>query len=262
MMALAAVRWSEEERGGLLRWILPASIALHVVTFAWLPSTHPSPTKLPPPPLVLEVADVPPPAPAPPPPTPEPTAEPTPEAAPARTASRAPAAPANVARAAREAAPASAPASEAPMDFTSTVFSNDGPGLAVGGGGPSLAAPASAPAGSPVRSSARAAPAPPRRVPPSSLARRPRAPGLDAELERQYPAEARRSGISGSAVLRVRILPDGRIGEVRIMSESWNGFGPACERTVRAARWEPPIDRDGAPVATEITYTCRFEVRS
>lgn len=263
MMTVAAVQWSEEEQGGLLRWILPASIALHVVTFAWLPSTHHSPPKLPPPPLVLEVADVPPPAPAPAPPTPEPTAEPTPEAAPPRAASRAPAAPANVARGAREAAPASAPASEAPMDFTSTVFSNDGPGLAVGGGGASLSSTAPAPAAAslPLRR-APVAPAPPRLVPPSSLARRPRAPGLDTELERQYPAEARRSGISGSAVLRVRILSDGRIGEVRIMSESWTGFGPACERTVRAARWEPPIDRDGAPVATEITYTCRFEVRS
>jgi protein TonB len=99
-------------------------------------------------------------------------------------------------------------------------------------------------------------------VPPSSLARRPRAPGLDAELERHYPLDARRSGISGTASLRVRLLADGRVGEVHLVSESWTGFGLACERTVRAARWEPPIDREGTPVATEITYTCRFEVRS
>ncbi|MBX3264141.1 MAG: energy transducer TonB, partial [Labilithrix sp.] len=132
--------------------------------------------------------------------------------------------------------------------------------LVGGGGGAREAAPVAAPP--PVAARAPAAPPPMRVVPPSSLSRRPRAPGLDLELERQYPAEARRSGISGTAVLRVRILPDGRVGEVRVQSESWAGFGPACERTVRAARWEPPIDRDGAPVATEITYTCRFEVRS
>jgi hypothetical protein len=35
----------------------------------------------------------------------------------------------------------------------------------------------------------------------------------------------------------------------------------ACERTVRSAVWEPPIDRAGVRVATEITYTCRFEIR-
>lgn len=258
MIALAAP-WSEGERGGLLRWILPASVALHVVVFAWMPSASRSTASPPPPPLVLEVVDPPPPPPPPPKVAEEPAPEPVATAAPARTALPSKATPASAPRAAQE-APASAPASEAPMDFTSTVFSNDGPGLAVGGGGPRGAAPV--PAATAARSVARAAPAPPRLVPPSSLARRPRAPGLDVELERQYPAEARRSGISGSAVLRVRILPDGRVGEVHIMSESWKGFGPACERTVRAARWEPPIDRDGTPVATEITYTCRFEVRS
>ncbi|MBX3204305.1 MAG: energy transducer TonB [Labilithrix sp.] len=255
MTALAA-RWSpDDERGGLLRWILPASVALHVVVFSWLPSARRVTAALPPP-STFELAEPPPP----PPPAP-PTTEPAPERAPLRTPSPARSVPASPSRAASEPAPASAAPFEAPMDFTSTVFSNAGPGLALGGGGGSRAA---APAASAPPVAARAVPAPPplRVVPPSSLARRPRAPGLDLELERQYPAEARRSGISGTAVLRVRILPDGRIGEVRVQSESWVGFGPACERTVRGARWEPPIDRDGAPVATDITYTCRFEVRS
>jgi len=260
VIALAA-ECPEGERGGLFRWILPASVALHVVVFAWLPSASRSVTSAPLPPVVLEVAE--PPLPPPPPkpeerlPAPEPEVAPVP---PVRNASPARAVARDVAPRATQEPAAAAPASDAPMDFTSTVFSNDGPGLAVGGGGSSGAAPARA--AGPARSVGPKSPAPPRVVPPSSLARRPRAPGLDAELERQYPAEARRSGISGSAVLRVRILPDGRVSEVHIQSESWTGFGPACVRTVRAARWEPPIDRDGTPVATEITYTCRFEVRS
>ncbi|HVH47879.1 MAG TPA: energy transducer TonB [Labilithrix sp.] len=254
MIALT-VQWSEGERAGLFRWIVPASIALHVVVFAWLPSARREPVALPPP-LVIEVAE-PPPAPPPPQRAADPSPEPAPQ--PARTSAPAAAAPVNVARAPRESAAPSTPASDAPIDFTSTVFSNDGPGLAMGGAASRVTEPSAV---APPRIVRPASPAPPRVVPPSSLARRPRAPGLDTELERQYPIEARRSGISGSAVLRVRILPDGRVGEVHVVSESWTGFGPACERTVRAARWEPPIDREGTPVATEITYTCRFEVRS
>ncbi|HVJ91827.1 MAG TPA: TonB family protein [Labilithrix sp.] len=256
MIALSD-QWSDDEReSGLIRWLVPASIALHVVVFAWLPSARR--TVAAPPPLVIDVAEspaaAPPPPQEPPPKTAEPLAEPRPVKA--ARATPAPASAAHVAKPQREAAAAPTQPAEAPMDFTSAVFSNDGPGLAVAGGGGAVegaASPAAAP---------RVAPAPPRLVPPSSLARRPRAPGLDRELERHYPREARLSGISGNAVLRVRILPDGRIGGVQFLSESWKGFGLACERTVRAARWEPPIDRDGTPVATEITYTCRFEVTS
>jgi periplasmic protein TonB len=102
----------------------------------------------------------------------------------------------------------------------------------------------------------------PKIVPVGSLSRRPGAPGLDAELERNYPREARRAGISGTAKLRVRIHADGRVGRVEQVSESHPGFGDACARTVRAARWEPPLDRDGQAVATEIVYVCKFEVRS
>lgn len=244
--------WGEEHRG-LLRWILPASIAIHIAVFAWMPSVRRTVAALPPPPLVLEVVEPPPiPTPLPSPPTPAPT-QPAPIQQPTPA----------IHRVARDVAPPSqAPTlvNAAPIDFTSTVFSNDGFGIAVGAGPRAAAAPVVASA-----RSVSQAPSPPPQSPiveASSLARRPRAPGLDAELERHYPIEARRSGISGSAVLRVRILPDGRIGDVRIMTESWTGFGPACEKTVRAAHWEPPIDRNGAPVATEITYTCRFEVRS
>ncbi len=261
MIALAAPL-SAGERGGLFRWILPASVALHFVAFAWLPSASRSPVSVPLPPLVLDVVEPPPPPPPAPraeePTPPEMKPEVAPPAAPVRTAARA--MPASAPRSANDAPASASPASDAPMDFTSTVFSNDGPGLAVGGGGGSGGGASRSPAVAPAARST--GPAAPRVVPPSSLARRPRAPGLDAELERQYPAEARRSGISGSAVLRVRILPDGRVGTVHVESESWTGFGPACERTVRASRWEPPIDRDGTPVTTEITYTCRFEVRS
>src|SRR5262249_45003738 len=89
----------------------------------------------------------------------------------------------------------------------------------------------------------------------------PRAPGLDDELERHYPIEARRSGISGRATIRVELYADGHVGKVELLSESHPGFGRACERTVRAGAWEAPR-REGRPVATEIKYVCKFEIRS
>jgi TonB family protein len=93
------------------------------------------------------------------------------------------------------------------------------------------------------------------------LSRPPRAPGLNGDLERNYPAEARRSGVGGTAVIRISILPDGRVGSIRRVSESYPGFGEACERTVRGSRWSPPLDARGEPVATEVNYTCRFEIK-
>jgi periplasmic protein TonB len=253
LLAIEKNEENDDEPRSLLGWLVPASIGLHVVAVLVMPGAT-SLRRGPPPPLVVEMAE-PPPAPTPPPPPPERAPTPEKTSAPARTA--APAAPA---RARTETPPAATAQSEAPVDFTGTSFSNDGPGVAVAQG-PAPAAPG------PV-----AAPAAPRRpapvdpgptfVPAASLGRPPRAPGLDTQLERNYPAEARRSGISGTAVLRVQLLPDGRVGKVERVSESYSGFGEACERTVRGGRWEPPLDREGRPVGTEIKYVCKFEVRS
>ncbi|MBX3209979.1 MAG: energy transducer TonB [Labilithrix sp.] len=236
--------------------MLPGSAALHVLVVAALPSSARMPASLPP--MVIEMAEPPPPpAPAPhalAPPREELAAAPSPRPSPIRAAAP------SVARVASERPAADvAAAADAPVDFTSALMSSDGPGLALGGGGggaPAAARPSVASA-APVR----APPIRPRLVPARDLSRRPRAPGLDTALERHYPADARRSGISGKAVLRVIILPDGRVEKITRVEESRGGFGEACERTVREARWEPPIDREGLPVGTEITYTCRFEIR-
>lgn len=104
-------------------------------------------------------------------------------------------------------------------------------------------------------------PAGPRFVAMRDLARTPRAPSLDDALERNFPPRARQQGLSGSAVLTAQVLPDGRIGIMKRVSESSSGFADACERTLRGSRWSPPYDRSGHAVATEITYTCRFDVR-
>jgi len=131
----------------------------------------------------------------------------------------------------------------------------------------------------PLRAGARAAPPPkkepkraasskptppanpgPRVLPLADLSRRPAAPNLNGELQRLYPAAARAAGISGTATVRARISASGVAGTVRLVSESGVGFGSACLQTVSGSRWSPPLDAAGHPVATEITYRCKFLV--
>jgi protein TonB len=99
-------------------------------------------------------------------------------------------------------------------------------------------------------------------VPEASLARKPVAPeGMDALLEQFFPARARAQGVSGSALLRVRIMSDGRVGEMQTLRETGDyGFGSACMKALRQRRWQPPLDKAGQPVSTEIRYSCEFEV--
>lgn len=243
------------ESRGLFGWLLPLSVLAHVAIVRAIPAARPLSSSARPS-VVVEMTSAPPetalPEPAPPePPKPSPAPIATPAAPITRATAQAPAA---------SASPAGPPddraSADAPVDFTSTVFSGAGHGVAIGG--PTRAPVAVASAAPSARATSDALPF----VPVGSLARAPSAPGLDAELERNYPLEAKRSGVSGLAVLRVQILPDGRVGRIARVSESFAGFGDACTRTVRAGKWQAPIDHDGRAVSTEITYTCRFEVRS
>ena len=92
------------------------------------------------------------------------------------------------------------------------------------------------------------------------LSRPPRAPNLDAQLAANYPRDARLAGTAGSAVIRARILVDGRVGSTRVVSESAPGFGVACQHTLAGSRWQPPLDADKRAVATDLAYTCTFAV--
>jgi hypothetical protein len=60
--------------------------------------------------------------------------------------------------------------------------------------------------------------------------------------------------------LRARIDADGVIRNARVRSESSAGFGSACRRTLLGSRWSAPRDKNGSAVATEIVYTCHFEI--
>jgi len=97
----------------------------------------------------------------------------------------------------------------------------------------------------------------------ADLSARPVAPELNSRLLANYPRRARQQGIEGDATLSLRVNPDGSVSRLRVVAESvpGEGFGDACLRTVEGSRWGAPRDRSGRPVATQVSYRCRFRVR-
>lgn len=169
------------------------------------------------------------------------------------------------------AAPPPPPAAEPPT-HDGVTLAGDGTGNAFSmplGNGGALAPPnvdALAPSSLPLPLPSRPMPVAPRVteapvVAVGDLSARPSPPSLGAALERNYPADARQRGLSGSAKVRARIDPDGVVRRVTLVEESAAGFGGACSRTLNGSRWAPPKDKAGRSVATEIRYTCRFVVQ-
>ncbi|HEY5281349.1 MAG TPA: TonB family protein [Polyangia bacterium] len=166
-------------------------------------------------------------------------------------------------------AAAAPPAAETPADFSGTTLTNDSVGAgwaSATGDGAAMGGPVGRPGarvtGRHVEGTSQVTrPAPAPVVPVADLSRLPEAPRLEDALERNYPAEARQSGLAGKAVVRARITPEGSVRDLLVVSETAAGFGRACRDTLTGSRWTPPLDRDGHAVATVINYTCRFEVR-
>ena len=74
-----------------------------------------------------------------------------------------------------------------------------------------------------------------------------------------YPASALRAGASGEVLLRIEVGPDGRPGEVSVVSGSRNrALDRAAVRAVRRWRFEPAM-RDGVAVAGTVQQTIRFD---
>jgi TonB family protein len=242
----------------VLPWTIVASILLHGVAYGSLEPSPAAPeaerkkTQ-----LRFDVVSKPKPPEAepPPPPPPSPSKPPKPERAPEPKPVAKPETP----------APAEAPPPAAPDGVT---LAGEGAGNAFSmplGSGGSLeptrvraAAPVNVPA--PVKAAPAQVPSGPPVVAVSDLSAKPTPPSLGAALERNYPADARRRGLSGTAKVRARIDPDGVVRRVTLLEESAGGFGNACTRTLNGSRWAAPKDKAGRSVATEIRYTCRFVV--
>ena len=146
-------------------------------------------------------------------------------------------------------APPATPA-ESPADFTGVTMTNDRPGP----GWSSATGSGEAMRGAVGRPGARVT----RRIvdgdgtdiirhagPPivavADLSRPPVAPDLVPALARAYPAEARAQGLAGRAVVHARILPDGHVGELKLLSES----APASARPAWALCGRPSGRRPG-----------------
>ena len=159
------------------------------------------------------------------------------------------------------------PAAEVPADFTGQTLTNDGPGegwASATGNGLAMNGPVGQPGARVTSRVVEGEPGGAGSGPPvvglGDLSRAPAAPDLALALAAAYPAGARAKGLPGKAVLRARILPDGRVGELALLSESGSGFGAACQQTLAGSRWSPPLDQGGQAVSTFISYTCRFNV--
>jgi protein TonB len=167
---------------------------------------------------------------------------------------------------------AAEPVAETPADFTGVTLTNDRPGAgwaSATGNGATMNRPIGTP-GARVTGRSRsgttggAAPGPKSDGPPilalADLSKPPRAPVLSDMLERNYPDGARQRGVSGRAVMRMRVMPDGHLRDLIVVAESDGGFGEACRRTLRDSLWSPPLDRQARPVSTFVSYTCTFQV--
>jgi outer membrane biosynthesis protein TonB len=243
--------------------MVAASILAHVTVIAVLSPADAPVRETAAPPVFISIE-------AAPPPTPTPLAPPKelPPTVADRPVARAPRPPAQrVAVRPTVPTPEPPPAAAAePADFSGVTLTNEGAAWSspVGDGTP-LSGPIGPPGPAVVTRTRTATPAAgggtgDRVVAVGDLSRPPRAPNLDAQLAANYPQEARVAGIGGTAVIRARILVDGRVGATRVLSESALGFGKACQRTIAGSRWQPPLDKSQQAVATDLAYKCTFAV--
>jgi len=84
---------------------------------------------------------------------------------------------------------------------------------------------------------------------------------LNAALERHYPKAARAQGIEGVTRIRLRVFASGKLQVLGTLSETYPGFAESCKVAMRDMIFTPGLDQNGQPVATDIPFTCRFNVQ-
>ncbi|MEN9579186.1 MAG: hypothetical protein RJA70_2195 [Pseudomonadota bacterium] len=177
--------------------------------------------------------------------------------------------PANVTEPIRPAQPAVEPQRAAPVRLVGVRLSN-GSGMLAYGEVRFTGSPGSETAGAQARAGASGTPrhplspargpAPLDAVALADLSLKPQPPNLDSSLRRHYPAQLQAQGVEGEALVRAKILPTGKVGQVALLFESDPGFGQACLQTVRDSVWSSPRDAAGAEVSTQVRYRCQFRI--
>lgn len=231
---------------------LAASLVAHAAVVVALGQTRPLPSQAEPAARTEFVPVELPPQPPPPPPPPEEPAEPervdpprAPAAPPPKPAPRLAPLESSAAGATEAAVALPDPAPRTPLRLTGVSLSNAEP------------TPATRPTAKP-----RPAAAVPTVTPLADLSRRPVPPRLDASLRNHYPAELRRRGIEGEALVRVHVSEAGQVTRVEPVSGSAPEFSRACRETLLGTEWGAPLDTRGRPVRTALLYRCRFRVGS
>lgn len=89
-------------------------------------------------------------------------------------------------------------------------------------------------------------------------------PGILSKVEPVYPQAARNAGQSGTVMLRIQILPNGRSGNITVTASSGYGLlDDAAVNAVRQWRFIPAKDRSsGKTVACYTTLPVTFQLNS
>jgi protein TonB len=210
---------------------------------------------------IVETVRPPPPPPAAPPPEPEPEPLPPPRPPPRRVLrapveSRRPVAP--------PPDPAAAPPPSQPDEQAPPPEEPPQVGVTMSGGTTGLASPSGStmygrmPERAPDPANARPYPAE-GTAPPPVVTSLPEV--IDATIPPdEYPPQARREGREGVVKLRLVVGADGRVQDVRVVSDPGSGFGEAAIRAARRHFRFRPARVGQEPVATEIPFTVRFEL--
>jgi len=239
------------------RWLglwIACSSAVHVGLALTIPAAESSPRA--PAFAATEVFDIDPPAPPPPPPpvapdpTPKPANSPEPPAQPSPSVP--PAAPAPAALAA---AVLTAPDTAGPLDFTDSVVT--GQATVFSGGATSSRGVSSKAA---VGSTGTAAVTASRSSQPPSPDQSRRASVVGGfAWSCPFPPAADSAGVDLALVqLRIRVSAIGRLDEVGVVADPGYGFAEAARRCAASKRFVPALDRNGAPVQSELRVRVRF----
>lgn len=88
------------------------------------------------------------------------------------------------------------------------------------------------------------------------------APRVKRDVKPKYTREAMAAQIEGEVLLRVVVLPDGRVGSVRVLRSLDPDYGLDAEAIAAARQWRfTPGTRDGAPVSVWVTLALSFSLR-
>ena len=85
-------------------------------------------------------------------------------------------------------------------------------------------------------------------------------PVLVQEVKPQYPMGARKAGIEGVSQLKIRVLPDGSVGEIQLVKSAGDSsLDEAAQKAVKQWKFKPGLS-GGKPIPVVMTLSVKFEL--